>query len=196
MRARMTERTMLATAATNTAARTTVVTDSPYMAWAWSAESPASTISAWNSCRPTTVIPIATIATPTAADASAASAIRVAIPRPLTKPSTPRRPVADPAHRLDIARALGVVAEPVPKATDVDVDRPIEHVGLVVAPHRIEELVAGQHSAPGLDEGDEELELDVGQRQHRAVAGDLVAVEVDDEVAEHERRSGCAIVRL
>ena len=79
----MIARTMLAVAATPTAAITTTVTDWSYIARAWSAESPASTMSAVKTSAPTTVTPIARMATPTAADARAARAMRTAIPRPI-----------------------------------------------------------------------------------------------------------------
>ncbi len=62
---------------------TTTVTDWSYIAWACAAESPASTIRAVKISAPTTATPIATMATPTAAEAIAASAIRRPIPRPI-----------------------------------------------------------------------------------------------------------------
>ena len=62
------------------------MTDWSYIAWAWSAESPASTISARKTSAPTTVTPMARIGEPDAPPtASAARAIRVAIPRPITR---------------------------------------------------------------------------------------------------------------
>ena len=93
-------------------------------------------------------------------------------------------PVADAADRGDVARSLGVVAELVAQPADVDVDGPIEHLGLVLAVDRVEQLVAAQDAAAGLDQAGEEPELDPGQGDRHAVAGDLVAVEVDDEVGQ------------
>ncbi len=78
----------LARAASVTATMTTTVTDSSYIARAWSAESPASTIRAVKTSAPTTATPTARMIRPTAADASAASAIRAAIPRPITGQSS------------------------------------------------------------------------------------------------------------
>src|SRR3954470_5359546 len=151
MRARMTARTMLAIAATMTAARTTVVTDSSYIAWAWSAESPASTISWRKISAPTTVIPMARMASPSAAEASAASAILAAIPRAITA-SRACGAVADAADGGHVPRHLRVVAELVAQAADVDVDGPVEDVGLVAAVDRVEQLVAGEHAAVGLED--------------------------------------------
>ena len=54
----------------------------------------------------------------------------------------------------------------------------------------VEQLVAGQDPAVRLEERLEEAELDAGQGDRLAVAGDLVAVEVDDQVGVAERRRG------
>ena len=137
-------------------------------------------------------MPMATMATPSAAEASAARAIRVAIPRPImgrTVGVAGRRAVADPADGRHVARVVGVVAELVAQAPDVDVDGPVQHVRLVPAVDRVEELVAGEHPAVRLEDGLEQPELDPGQGDRRAVAGDLVAVEVHDQVAVDERRA-------
>ena len=110
---------------------TTVVTDWSYIAWAWSAESPASTIRAAKTSAPTTVTPMATMADARrAAEASAARAIRW---RSRARMGIGRRgrPIADAADRGDVARLVGVVAELVAQAADVDVDRPVEDVGPV-----------------------------------------------------------------
>ena len=69
----------------------------------------------------------------------------------------------------------------------MDVDRPVEDLGLVLAVDRVEQLVAGQDPAVGLEERDEQPELDGGQRDEPAADPDLVAVAVDDEVAVAER---------
>ena len=181
--------------ATTTAARTTVVTDSSYIAWAWSAESPASTISARKISAPTTVTPMARMPRPTAAEASAARAIRVAMPRPIIGSRGPGRPVADAADRGHVARRLGVVAELVAQPADVDVDGPVEDVGLVAAVDRVEQLVAGEDAAVGLEERLEEPELDARQGDRLARPRHLVAVGVDDEVALGEGRAACGVGR-
>src|SRR6478752_10537772 len=180
MRARMIAMTMLAIAATTTAARTTVVTDSSYIFWAWSAESPASTMSWRKISRPTTVMPMARIVSPSAAEASAASAIRVAMPRPITG-SCPGCAIPDAADRRDIARHLGVVAEFVAQPADVDVDGPVEDVRLVSPVDRVEQLIAGEDAAIGFEDRLEKSELDPGRRDRRARAGDVVAVGIEDE---------------
>ena len=63
-----------------------------------------------------------------------------------------RRPIAHAAHRRDVPRSVGVVAELVPEPPDVDVDGPIEDLGLVLAVDRVEQLVAGQDAAVGLEQ--------------------------------------------
>ena len=89
-------------------------------------------------------------------------------------------------YRGRSASSPELVAQP----PDMDVDGPVEHVRLVLAVDGIEQLVAGQDPAAGLDEGRQEAELDGREGDRRAVAGDLVAVEVDDEVGQGERRTG------
>ena len=72
----------------------------------------------------------------------------------------------------------------------MDVDRPIEDLGLVLAVDRVEQLVAGQDAAVGLEQRGEQPELDRGQG-HRPVAdADLVAFAVEDEVAVADRLAG------
>ena len=61
-------------------------------------------------------------------------------------------PVADAADRRDVARPVGVVTELVAQPPDVDVDGPVEHLGLVLAVDRVEQLVAAQDAAVGLEE--------------------------------------------
>ena len=87
---------------------------------------------------------------------------------------------------------ISVVAELVAKAADVDVDRPVEHVSLVRAVDRVEELVAAQDAAVRLEERDEKPELDPGKRDGHTVAGHFEAVAIDDEVgvAEEGERGG------
>ena len=107
-------------------------------------------------------MPMARMARPRAAEARAASAILAAMPRPITR-SRPRGPVSDAADGRDVARHLGVVPELVAQPADVDVNGPVEDVGLVAAVDRIEELVAGQDAAVRFEDRLEEPELDPGQ---------------------------------
>ena len=104
-----------------------------------------------------------------------------------------RDPVADAADRGHVARTLGIVAELVAQPPDVDVDGPVEDLGLVLAVDGIEQLVAAQDAAAGLDEAGQEPELDPGQGDRHAVAGDLVAVEVDDQVGQRQARAGAGV---
>ena len=181
---------MLASAATATAAIRTTVTDRSYMARACVASSPASTMSAVNTSAPTTATPIARIASPTPADASAASAMRTAIPRPISDPPIriqPCRAIADAPDGRHVARRLRVVVELVAEAADVDIDGPVQDLRLVRAVHGIEELVATEDASFGGQDRLEQSELDVGQRDRLAVAGHLVTVAIDGQVAVHDR---------
>ena len=76
----------------------------------------------------------------------------------------------------------------------MDVDRAIQDVGLVAAVDRIEQLVAGQDPAVGLDDRLEQTELDPGEGDRLTGAGDLVAVEIDDEVGVEERQTARRVV--
>ena len=84
---------------------------------------------------------------------------------------TPGRAVADATDGGDIARRLGVVAELVAQAADVDVDRAVEDLGLVLAVDGIEQLVARQDAPIGLEQGLEQPELDPGQLDGRRRRG-------------------------
>ena len=97
--------------------------------------------------------------------------------------STPGRPIADAADRGDVARRLGVVAELVAEPADVDVDGAVQDLGLVGAVDRVEQLVAAEDPAVGLEDRLEQPELDVGQGDRPAGAGDLVPVAVERQVA-------------
>ena len=141
------------------------MTDWSYIAWACSAESPASTIRAVKISAPTTAD----------ADRHDDHPDRRGGDRgerdPEADPAThglgagrgPGRAIADAADRGDVARAVGVVAELVAEAADVDVDRAVEDLGAVVAVDRIEQLVARQDAAVGLEDRLEQPELDAGQ---------------------------------
>ena len=64
-----------------------------------------------------------------------------------------RRPVADPADGGHVSRRVGIVAKFVAQPADMDVDGPVEDLGLVRTVDRIEELVAGEDAAARLDQG-------------------------------------------
>ncbi len=75
------------------------------------------------------------------------AAQREAAPAPaagsLMPPAARRRgTVAHAAHGHDVAGLLGVVAELVAQAADVDVDGAVEHIALARAVDRVEQLVA------------------------------------------------------
>ena len=72
----------------------------------------------------------------------------------------------------------------------MDVDGPIEHLGLVLAVDRVKQLIAAEDTAAGLDQAGEEAEFDPGEGDRDAVAGDLVAVEIDDEVGQGQASAG------
>ena len=178
---------MLASAATTTAAMTTVVTDWSYIARACSAESPALIISSVKAWPPTTTTPTTTISSPIAAAARAARAIRIGDPARAHRRRDRRGAIARAADRGDPAGSVRVVAELVPQPPDVDVDRPVEDLGLVLAPDRVEQLVAAEDAAVGLEERLEQAELDVRQLDGPAVDRHLVAGRIEDEavVADH-----------
>ena len=102
-----------------------------------------------------------------------------------------RGAIADAADRGDVSGRLGVVAELLAQPADVDVDRAVEDRGVVAAVDHVEELVAGEDPAAGLEEDLEQPELDAGQRDRPAIAGDLVAVGIEDEVGVAEAGGGC-----
>ena len=83
--------------------------------------------------------------------------------------------VAGAPDRRDVARHRRVVAELLAQALDVDVDGPVEDVGLADAVDRVEELVAGQDPAVGLEQGRQEAELQEAEgdvaRRRRAPRG-------------------------
>src|SRR3954453_20690027 len=71
-------------------------------------------------------------------------------------------PVAGAAHRPDVARAPGVVAQFLPQPADQDVDRAV--VGLPVdAAGLVQDALAGQHPAAAAHQEAEEGELRRGQ---------------------------------
>src|SRR4051794_38922637 len=180
-----------AATATTAAPTTTWVTDWSYIARAWSALSPASTISAENASPPTMTTPTTRIAMPMPAVAMAASAIRPARPRTLIGGSwrssrggarVAGRAVADAPHGGHVPGLLGIVAELLAETADVDVDRPVEDRGVVTAVDLVEELVARQDAAAGFEQHLEEPELDARERDDLALSQDLVATRIEDEV--------------
>jgi hypothetical protein len=66
-----------------------------------------------------------------------------------------------------------VIAQLVPESPDVDVDRPVEDLRLVLTVDRVEELVPGQDPSVGLEQGRQQPELDRGQRDVPAGDPDL-----------------------
>ena len=106
-----------------------------------------------------------------------------------------RRPIADASDRRDVPRSIRVVAELVPQPADVDVDRPVQDLGLVLAVDGVEQLVPGQNSTARLEEGHEKAELD-GRKWHEPISDpDLVAIAIDDQVGVPDRfpsATGCA----
>src|SRR5207245_10342568 len=97
------------------------------------------------------------------------------------------RPVADAAHRRDVARPIGIIAELVAEPADVDVDGPVERLRRTVAVKRIEKRVARMNAALSFCERPEQAELRRGHQQRMAVAAGFVAVAVDLEVTEPQR---------
>ena len=75
----------------------------------------------------------------------------------------------------------------------MNVDGPVEDLGRVLAVDRIEQTIAAEDTAAGLDEAGQQAELDVGEGDRYAAAGDLVAVEVDDEVGQREACPGSGV---
>ena len=140
---------------------------------------------------PTSITPTARIPTASSTHAIAASANRPAtLPRnrPIIRsgPGT-SRPVPDAAHRRDVARLFGAVAELVAEPPDVRIDRPIQDVALAEAVERVQQLFAREHPAVGLEERGQQPEL--GGRQGHDVSVDrgLVALSIDRQVAQPQR---------
>ena len=75
----------------------------------------------------------------------------------------------------------------------MEVDRAVQDLGLVAAVDGIEQLVAGQDAPVRLEQGLEEPELDAGQLDDGAVAADLVAIEIHDEIRVGERVRSLAV---
>ena len=71
-----------------------------------------------------------------------------------------------------------VVAERTPDVTDVHVDDALVAVE-VKAPHTLEQLSAGEHTARGSAEGSEQIELERAQRDQAVADANLVLLCVD-----------------
>src|SRR4029079_11523959 len=85
-------------------------------------------------------------------------------------------PVARAAHRGDVARSVRIVAQLVPQAADVDVDRSIEDLVLVAAIDVVEHLCAAEDAPVGCEERLEQAELDVRELDWGPADGDLVSI--------------------
>ena len=129
---------------------TTVVTESSYISRACSAESPASIISAGEDVGPDDGDPDGQDDQPDGGAGDGGQGDPAGDARGRSRPA--RRPIADAADRLDVARRIRVVVELVAQAPDVDVDRPIEDLGRLVAVDRVEQLVARQDPAVGAED--------------------------------------------
>jgi len=72
-----------------------------------------------------------------------------------------------------------------PQISDVDID----HAGLdrvLVAPHMVEDLFAGQHFAGVRGEERQQVELRVGQQHLTGIVEDAALVEIDDQILEFQ----------
>ena len=168
---------MSATAAPTTAAtRSTTVTLSSNMARAWSAVSPAASMSDSKRSPPTRTTPIATIPSATATTTSDAASIRLPMPRTLmrVRPAgrSPElqpldragRPVADAPDGGDVARGVRVVAELLAEPLRRRRRRPDRVTSpSAVAVERVEQLVAAEDAAVRLEERLEQAELERAQ---------------------------------
>src|SRR6476659_2275844 len=97
--------------------------------------------------------------------------------------------VADAADRHHDLGVLRVVLDLRPQPLDVHVDQP-RVGGVPVAPHLLEEHLAGEH-LPGLaGQAHEQVELERRQRDRLAATGHHVAGDVDRQVADRERLRG------
>src|SRR5665647_1052552 len=93
------------------------------------------------------------------------------------------RTVADAAHGHDDLGMLGVVLDLRTQALDVDVDQ-TRVTGVPITPHLLEQHLAGEHLPRLACEGNEEVELQGGQRQWLALALDRMTRYVDVQVAD------------
>ena len=93
--------------------------------------------------------------------------------------------VPHPMHGDEVARVRRLVLDLLAQLGHVHVDGAGER-DRVVAPDRVEQLLAGDHLAPVLGEVLEQPELARRQVDRPVALGGLVALEVDGDVAERE----------
>src|SRR5438309_9640208 len=97
------------------------------------------------------------------------------------------RPIADTAHRRDVSRPIGIVAQLLAESPDVDVDRPVQRLCRTVAVERVEKRVPRKNAALGFSKRHQQAELRRGHEQRTALAAGFVAVAVDLHVTETQR---------
>ena len=100
------------------------------------------------------------------------------------------RAIAHAPDRDHEARPLGRVAELVAQPSDVDVDRPVEDGVGVAAVDGVEELVAVEDPAVGLEQGGQQPEFERRQRHRRPVDPCLVTVAIEVQAIEAQKRPG------
>ncbi len=111
-----------------------------------------------------------------------------------------------PAHGLDDCRFLRILAEALPQAADLDVDRAVVGAGLA-RKHQVDQLVAGQHAVGMLDKNLQQAETLRAQAKTVVFLGvDEVAIAIaavadpikggTPEALAELKRSGVRIVML
>src|SRR5438445_3818459 len=101
----------------------------------------------------------------------------------LSRTPVPDELVPDSANGLNVPGARRIVPELLPQLADVDVDRPVDHDGLIEGVDMGQQLVPREDPAGKLHQRLEEFELDRGQPDLPAVGGDLVPLEVHHQIA-------------
>src|SRR5439155_12124301 len=91
--------------------------------------------------------------------------------------------VAEPAHRLDQARAAWLGLDLLAQPADVDVHR-ARVAGRAVAPDALQQVVAREGAARVLGQEDQQVVLLGPEREHLAAAARLVALQVYLDLAE------------
>src|SRR5256714_4145757 len=111
-------------------------------------------------------------------------------PRARSGPRAPSRvedrTVSRAAYGGDVARAVGIIAKLVAQTADIHVDRPIEHLGLVLSIEGVEKHLTRDDPAAGPHECREEAELGLRERNALPRTTDLVTIEVDRQIAERK----------
>src|SRR5947208_1501250 len=104
---------------------------------------------------------------------------------PLTEFAGAGEAVADSGHRQDEERMRGILLDLPAQVADMDIDHPrLDRV--LVAPHMVEDLFAGQHFAGVRSEKREQVKLGVGQQHLTGIVEDAALVEIDDQVLEFQ----------